>query len=277
MQRDPLFAAAHAALAEARVTLAVYGIEAPASFLLRARAAAERSLELRAGYTDALVARASVSMLLDWAKNAAEADFLAAVQSPQATATAFQSFAMNLLVPQHRFDEARSALQRATELDPLSPVVASSIGVTYLAEGNFQAANEVFRQVLERDPHFGMAHYFMGRVLAGTQQHELALASLAVSMPMLGDSLEPLTFSAVVRANAGEEKEARAILANLDARGESRYVSQVMRAEIAAALGDADDAIARLQTAAEERAADLMWIGLRPERGLVRAFRGSKS
>ena len=262
--RDPLFAAAHAALAEACVTLAVYGIEAPTSLLLRARAAAERSLELRAGYTDALVARASVSMLLDWAKNAAEADFLAAVQSPQATATAFQSFAMNLLVPQHRFDEARSALQRAKELDPLSPVVTSSIGMTFLAEGNFKLASEVLRQVLERDPQFGMAHYFMGRVLDGEHKHALALESLALSLPLLGDSLEPLAFGAVVRANSDQTKEARAILASLDARADSRYVSQVMRAEIAAALGDSDDAIARLQTAADERAADLMWIGLRP-------------
>ncbi|MEP6834262.1 MAG: FlgO family outer membrane protein [Gemmatimonas sp.] len=264
VQRDPLFAAAHAALAEACVTMAVYGIEAPAGFLLRARGAAERSLELRAGYTDALVARASVSMLLDWARNAAEADFKAAVQSPHATATAFQSFAMNLLVPQHRFGEARSALMRAKELDPLSPVVTSSVGVTFLAEGNFALAEEVFQKVLERDPQFGMAHYFMGRVLDGNKKFALALESLALSVPLLGDSLEPVAFRAVVQANAGRKNEAREILADLDTRAAARYVSQVMRAEIAAALGETDDAISRLQIAAEERAADLMWIGLRP-------------
>ena len=264
VERDPSFAAAHAALAEACVTVAVYGIESPEVFLRQARAAAEVSLKLRPGYTDALVARASVSMLLDWAKNAAEADFTAAVHAPQATATAFQSFAMNLLVPQHRFDEARSALLRAKELDPLSPVVATSIGVTFLAEGNFKAANEIFHKVLERDPQFGMAHYFLGRVLDAKRKYALALDSLALSIPLLGDSVEPIAFRAVVLANGGQKREARETLAELDTRAETRYVSQVMRAEIVAALGDSSDAIARLQLAAEERAADLMWIGLRP-------------
>ena len=271
VEHDPSFAAAHAALAEACVTVAVYGIEPPEAFLRQARAAAERSLELRPGYTDALVARASVSMLLDWAKNAAEADFTSAVQAPQATATAFQSFAMNLLVPQHRFDEARSALLRAKELDPLSPVVAASIGVTFLAEGNFKAANDIFQKVVERDPQFGMAHYFLGRVLDGTHNYAMALDALSLSVPLLGDSLEPFAFRAVVQANAGHQNDARQILADLDARAESRYVSQVMRAEIVAALGDTDDAIARLQIAADQRAADLMWIGLRP------AFHGLRS
>lgn len=264
VERDPTFAAAHAALAEACITMAVYGIEPPATFLLQARAAAERSLQLRPDNTDALVARASVSMLLDWARNAAEADFTAAVQSPQATATAFQSFAMNLLVPQHRFEEARSALLRAKELDPLSPVVAASIGVTFFAENNYRSASEAFRKVLERDPQFGMAHYFMGRVLDGKHKYALALESLALSIPLLGDSLEPVAFRAVVQANAGYKEEAREILEDLDARASTRYVSQVMRAEVLAALGQTDEAIARLQSATDERAVDLMWIGLRP-------------
>ncbi|MGV3709641.1 MAG: FlgO family outer membrane protein [Gemmatimonas sp.] len=264
VQRDPLFAAAHAALAEACVTLAVYGVEAPAGYLLRARSAAERSLELRAGYTDALVARGSVSMLLDWAKNAAEADFASAVNSPMATASAFQSYAMNLLVPQHRFSEARAALNKAKELDPLSPVVASSFAVTFLAQGAYDVAIESLQKVFERDPQFGMAHYFMARVLDGQGKHEQALESIAQSLPLLGDSVEPIAFRAVVYANAGAQQQAREILADLDARANDQYISQVMRAEILAALGDKDAAITRLQNAAEERAADLMWIGIRP-------------
>lgn len=264
VERDPSFAAAHAALAEACITLAVYGIEAPTPYMQQARVAAEQSLELRDGYTDALVARASVSVLHDWARNAAEADFSEAVNAPRATATAFQSYAMNLLVPQHRFAEARTALERAHGLDPLSPVITASIGVSYLAEGDLSSAVTTFRKVLERDPQFGMAHYFLGRALDAEQEFELALESLAQSVPLLGDSIEPIAFRAVVLANAGKADEAREILAELDARAATRYVSQVPRAEILAALLRNDEAIVRLQAAAEERATDLMWIGVRP-------------
>ncbi|MEO7999787.1 MAG: protein kinase, partial [Gemmatimonadaceae bacterium] len=232
VERDPSFAAAHAALAEACITLAVYGIEAPTPYMQQARVAADRSLELRDGYTDALVARASVSVLHDWARNAAEADFSEAVNAPRATATAFQSYAMNLLVPQHRFAEARSALEKAHGLDPLSPVISASIGVSYLSEGDLPKAVETFRKVLERDPQFGMAHYFLARALDGEQQYTAALESLALSVPLLGDSIEPVAFRAVVYANAGQPKEAADILAELDTRATTRYVSQVPRAEI---------------------------------------------
>lgn len=264
IERDPSFAAAHAALAEACITLAVYGIEAPAPYMLQAREAAERSLELRDGYTDALVARASVSVLHDWARNAAEADFNEAVNQPRATATAFQSYAMNLLVPQHRFAEARVALERAHEIDPLSPVISASVGVSYLAEGDASKAVERFSKVLERDPQFGMAHYFLGRALDAQEEYASAILSLTQSVPLLGDSIEPIAFRAVVLANSGKTDEARGILADLDARANARYVSQVPRAEILAALSQNDEAIARLQAAAEERATDLMWIGVRP-------------
>lgn len=263
VERDPSFAAAHAALAEACITLAVYGIEAPTAYMAQARVAAERSLELRDGYTDALVARASVSVLHDWARNAAEADFSEAVNAPRATATAFQSYAMNLLVPQARFAEARTALERAHEIDPLSPVISASIGMSYLAEGEHATAVERFIKVLERDPQFGMAHYFLGRALDAQEEYASALLSLTQSVPLLGDSIEPIAFRGVVLANLGRAAEARAILADLDIRAQTRYVSQVPRAEILAALGNHDEAIVRLQAAAEERATDLMWIGVR--------------
>ena len=264
VERDPSFAAAHAALAEACITLAVYGIEAPAPYMQQARIAADRSLELRDGYTDALVARASVSALHDWSMATAEADFSLAVSAARATATAFQSYAMNLLVPQNRFAEARTALERANELDPLSPVISTSIGVSYLAEGSFSTAVQRFSKVIERDPQFGMSHYFLGRALDAQDEYASALLSLSQSLPLLGDSVEPVAFRGVVLANAGKAAEARAVLADLDTRANTRYVSQVPRAEILAALGDNDLAITRLESAADEHATDLMWIGVRP-------------
>jgi len=264
VERDPSFTAAHAALAEACITLAVYGIDAPAPFMQRARVAAERSLALRAGYTDALVARASVNALHDWAIKDAEADFELAVNAPQATATAFQSYAMNFLVPQRRFEEARAHLARARELDPLSPVVTTSIGVSFHAEGDQIAAIREFRAVLARDPQFGMAHYFLGRAFDAQREYTLALQSLSSAATILGDSIEPLAFRAVVQANAGHAGEAATILADLDARAMTRYVSQVPRAEILAALGQGQSALARLQLSTDERASDLVWVSARP-------------
>lgn len=276
VERDASFTAAHAALAEACITLAVYGLDAPAPFMQRARVAAERSLALRDGYTDALVARASVSALYDWDVKSAEADFERAVGTAQATATAFQSYAMNFLTPQRRYDEARVHLARARELDPLSPVIAASVGVTYLSEGDQISAIREFRAVLERDPQFGMAHYFLGRAFDAQHEYTLALESLGSAATILGDSTEPLAFRAVVLANSGSQTEAALILSDLDARAMTRYVSQVPRAEILAALGESTGAVARLELAVQDRASDLGWVGARPafrELGAAERFR----
>lgn len=271
VERDPKFTAAHAALAEACITLAVYGIDEPAPFMERARIAADRSLALRARYTDALVARGSVRALHDWATKDAEADFELAVNAPQATATAFQSYAMNFLVPQRRFEEARVHLARARELDPLSPVVTTSIGVSFHAEGDQISAIREFRAVLDRDPQFGMAHYFLGRAFDAQHEYTLALESLSSAATILGDSIEPLAFRAVVLANSGQLAAATAILSDLDARAMTRYVSQVPRAEILAALNEPTAALARLELARDIHAADLMWVNARPAFAGIRA------
>jgi len=261
---DPSFAQARAALAEVLVTLAIYGAAAPSELMPEARELADRALRAQPESSDALGARACIRAVYDWDWAAAERDFLAAIALPQATPAPFRWYATSVLVPNGRFAEARAQLARALELDPLSPVLHMSVGVTLLFERRYAEASREFRALLSRDAQFGMAYFFLGQSLTQEEAYGDGMAALDQAVALLGESNEALTAQAVGAARAGRKPAARAALTELERRAGERYVSPVLAAQVHAALGETGAAIERLEAARELRATDLIWIGVRP-------------
>jgi serine/threonine protein kinase/tetratricopeptide (TPR) repeat protein len=260
---DPEFSQARALLALALVTQGIYGAAAPLETMPEARELAERALDSQPDSDDALTARGCVRALYDWDWAAAERDFRTAIALPHATPAAFQWFA-NVLIPTRRFDEARAQLARALELDPLSPVVAMSTGMTYLYERRFADATRAFRELLTRHPEFGIGWYFLGQSLVEEGAHDEARAALDRAVTLHGDAHEVLAARAVAAARSGAHSVAHALREKLDQRSAAQYVSPVLMASVHAALGDGDAALNRLEAARDLRATDLVWIGLRP-------------
>ena len=263
IKRDPAFADAKAALAETLVTLAVYGAVAPADSMPHARTMA---LDALAGRGNPAAAHASLGCILgmydhNWAE--AESHFQSAVRSPSSTATASQWYASNLLLPMKRFDEAHAQLNNARAIDPVSPSVWCTQGIAYHAQGEHETAIRIITQVIERHPQFGMAHYFLARVQADTNDISGAISSLDRADALLGDSMETMAVRGVVLGLSSRVDEAREILHKLDSQAERRYISQVMRAEIEAAIGNDQGCIERLEEALVQHATDLVWIGSR--------------
>jgi serine/threonine-protein kinase len=264
IELDPSFAAAHAALANSYVTLAVYGQLAPSLAMPPAREAAEQALQLEPSEPDALAARGCVRAMYDWDWPAAESDFhLAVADLPQAP-TAYQWYAMNLLVPLKRFEEAREQLERARDFDPLSPVVASSWALIHYFEGDYARALAEQEALLARDAEFGMAHFFIGQASIAAGRPEHGIAHLQRAMTLVGESPEIVATLGVARAATGNVAAAREIVTALETQARSEYVSPVLLAQIHTALGDTDAALDALDRAAELRATDLVWIGVRP-------------
>jgi Tfp pilus assembly protein PilF len=81
-----------------------------------------------------------------------------------------------------RFSAAIILFQRALRLDPNYVAAHSSLGNTYLAEGNPQRAIQHFQKVIKLDPDHAEAHYNLGIIFSGLGQlagavkhYELAL------------------------------------------------------------------------------------------------------
>src|SRR4029077_19133952 len=126
---DPAFAPAWGAMGLCYVTLHLYGLRAPADVAALAQEAAGRALQLDRGQIAALTARATMGSIHDWDPVSAERDFVDAIARAPSDAVARQWYAINLLAPLGRFDEARASLARARELDPLSASAMLSSGL----------------------------------------------------------------------------------------------------------------------------------------------------
>ncbi len=262
--RAPDFALAHAGLADAWVTLGIYGAVAPEDAFPPARDAAERALALDPTLAEAHTALACIHAVHEWDWVAAEERFARGAAIDPRYPTAHHWYALNCLVPLGRFAEAAAAVGRARVLDPLSPVVVSGVGVQRYFARDYDGAIAAQREALAVDDRFGMAHYFLGQALAGQERFPDALAAFAQARALVGDAVEVLAALGHAQACAGQREAAEQIRRELLTHAERRYVSPTLLAQVAIGLGDVPAALEHLEAACAVRAADLIWIGVRP-------------
>jgi serine/threonine-protein kinase len=171
---------------------------------------------------------------------------------------------MHCLVPLGRFDEALEQLRLASELDPLSPAMRASGGVVHYFAGHHEAAAAEYRAVLETHPDFALAHYFLGQALDALGRSDEAAAAIGEAARLSGRTPEIVAALGHTLARAGDRAGAEATLAELEEAARRRYVSAALPAQVHAGLGDRERAIAELTRARADRAADLIWLGVRP-------------
>jgi tetratricopeptide (TPR) repeat protein len=268
---DPAFAPAWGAMGLCYVTVHLYGLRAPADVIPPARAAVDRALRLDRRQAGALTARACIRAVHDWDMEAAERDFREVIAASPSDALAQQWYAVNLLAPLGRYDEARVALARARALDPLSPAVAVSEGLVAFLSGNLAAGLAACDAALSLDPEFTPAYYFQGPILAAARQPDAAVDALETAAAGMRRSPEVLAALGVVSADAGDIVRARELVAELEAASESRYVSPALTAMIRLALGETDQAVRDLERAIDLRAVETIWLEARPSFARLRA------
>ena len=260
---DPRFVLAHSGLADAYITLAVYGAARADTLLAQARESAERALLMAPTLAEALTARASVRALLDHDWDGAERDYVQALTIREQYATAHQWYAMHLLAPRGRFAEARARIARARELDPLSAPIATSAAILRLYERDHPQAAAEFRLVIAQHPAFYLAHYALGGSLSALGEHAEAVDALRRAALLSGESPEVLSALACALAAAGDPGEAHALLVRLERTALERYVSPVLVAQVFAVLGKPVRALDELERAAVMKSVEMPYLHLR--------------
>jgi type IV pilus assembly protein PilB len=264
VEQDPEFALALAALADSHLTLGKYGGAAPDSAMRIAREAADRALERDPRMAEALAARASVRAVYEWDWSGAERDFRRAISLHAGYATAHHWYAIDCLGPLGRFTDAWAALERAREVDPLSLPINATFGILAYFQRDFERAVAECRRVIQMDERFVMAHLFLGQALEQQGAYAEAIGALSAAVRLSGNSAETIAALAHAFAMAGEGDEARALVATLDARARSEYVSPTLLALAHLAMEDTERALDLLDDAHRVRAGDLVWVKERP-------------
>jgi tetratricopeptide (TPR) repeat protein len=250
---DADFAPAHAGLAEALNVLVQYGHVPPREGMPRAKTAALRALELDPNLPDAHMALGAILEAYDWDFKAARREFRKAVELGPNHARARLWYGLFLL-DQGSFEEAVPEIERAHQLDPISPFVVLTMASVEMHRGRRDAALELFNSVLEMQPLSPGAHVRLAMLYRQKSRVPESLAAIQRARELGSESPKMLVSLASIYQHWGMKEEARRVLADLERMARRKYVSPFHLAMVYDRTGDAERAFHYLEKAYEERA-----------------------
>jgi tetratricopeptide (TPR) repeat protein len=272
---DGSFALASAALADCFSLLMDYGVLSPRECLTAARLAAGRALHQGPHLAESLTAAALVRQMdLDW--EAAETEFLAAIQAHPGYAPARQRYAL-LLAWMGRHTEARWEIQRALALDPHTPAVSASLAWIDYYAGRFRAAIRTGEEALARHPGFSAARAALASALIQEERPGEAAAVLESALAREAENVSHLSLLSLARGKEGRPKDAEALLDQLRDSGAARYVSPYYLAVPLLGLGREDEALEALERAEAHRSPHLAYLGVEPVFAPLRERQGFRA
>lgn len=262
--KDPKYAKGYVGLADALATLGNYGVLTPQGSMPQAQAAAQKALQLEPEMAEALISAAFVHSIYDWNWKTAEREFRRALELQPAYAMGRKWYATAFLLSLGRIEEAIGELKRAQELDPLSPVLRTSLGYAFYAARQYDLAVHQSRESLEMHPGFYLEYWNLG--LALEQQLELgeAVAALEKADTLAEGSPYVLGSLGHAYAIAGRGNDAETVLLELKRLSHERYISPVDLALVELALGRNEVALRQLEEAFEQRCTALVSIKIDP-------------
>lgn len=251
LEIDPLFALAHAGIAEAYWNLSVIHIP-PETAMPKAAAAAKRALEIDPDLAEAYLSLGVIEYGYRFAWDRAAHFFARAIEANPSYALA-HLFSAWTHVMNRRFREGIAEAQAAFELDPLSPFVETGLGQMYYFAGEHEAAIRRLRSVLDFHPAFVSAKQSLGVAYLYADRLDEAMKTLDESAAIDPSQGLPPAYAAYASSRKGDHRRAAEYARRLRELGEKKYISPYHFAVAAVATGDPDAAMKWLRKGWEAR------------------------
>jgi tetratricopeptide (TPR) repeat protein len=242
IEKDPAYAQAYAALAQSWKLLPAFNGGAPNDSFPQAEAAAKKALALDDTSSTAHAALASLKGLNGFDYPGAIAEYERTLQLNPNDATTRQWFANDALANVGQTEREIAEMKRAVELDPLSLVINSNLGVAYIHAGRLDDAIAQLRKTVELDPTFYYSRYNLALALELKGLIPEAMAEYQKATSMTEDPV-PLGMLGRLYASHGQKDEALKILERLRQNREKRYTAAYGLALIYLGLGDRNEAL----------------------------------
>jgi tetratricopeptide (TPR) repeat protein len=261
---DPGYAAAYAGLADTYTLLgSVSGAMGPAGAMAKAKAAAQAALKLDDSLGEAHTSLAMLHFWYDWDWAGAEKEFKLAIARNRSYPTAHHWYAIYLSA-MGRHDEALVAIDQATRLDPVSPIIRASRGWIQYHRRQYDESIVESRKALDLDADFVRAHTYLGMNYMKKGMAEEALGAFSEADRLAGAIPITQVQKAEAYALDGRTAEAHAILAELIRPRSTRYVSPADIAALYVWLGDNDRAMDWFEKAFDERSFNMVYLKVHP-------------
>ncbi len=265
IEYDPSYAPSYAGLADCYALLgsAPYTAMPPKEAFPKAKANAQKALELDSDLAEAHVSLGYIALVYDWNYSESEKEFRTALALRPDYAPAHQYIAY-YLTAMGDVDQAIAEQNRAVLIEPKSPLFNTAVGEAYYQARRYKESIGPSQQALAIDPHYADAIINIGRAseqLGMYPQAQQAYQSILAFAPH-----EPALLALLghLYAVTGRQAAAREIISQLQKISESRYVPSVYVALIYIGLGDKDHAFVWLDKAYEERCDYLVYLPTDP-------------
>jgi len=240
--KDPNYGLAYAGLAQSWKLLPAFNGGAPQDCFPQAEAAARKALALDDTLSDAHAALASLKGLNGFDYAGAIKEYERAIRLNSNDATAHQWFANDTLANIGQSEREVAVMKRAVELDPLSLIINSNLGVAYIHADRLDEAIAQLRKTVELDGTFYYARYNLAQALELKGLIPEATAEYQKTMSMTEDPV-PLGMLGRLYALHGQKDAALKILQRLRQNRAQRYTAAYGLALIYVGLGDRNEAL----------------------------------
>jgi TolB-like protein/Flp pilus assembly protein TadD len=259
--RDPDYALAYVGLADCYTLLEQNAGLAAGETLPKARAFAERALQIDGSLSEARAALGNIDRGL-WKWEDAEKEYQRAIEINPNYPSAHQWYGI-LLRQMGRLEDSMRETKRAQELDPLSPAVSDNVAINYLLRGDVNSCIEQSKMIIELDPGTWLGHNTLGLAYLRLGRYPEALFEINKAVELSARSGWNLSYLGTAYAISGDRSKALTIIKELEDRYASQKTGAQYIARIYAALGDSDDAFAWLEKDFQARSgflADMVWF-----------------
>jgi tetratricopeptide (TPR) repeat protein len=272
---DPTYASAYSQLAYTYNELGNFDILPSNEVYPKAKAAAEKALELEENLGEAHASLAWAKMVYDWDWAAAERGYKKALKLNPNSSLILEWYAEYLLF-QGRFDEAVAKAKQSEELNPLSLSTLRHLGEIFLMTGQYDKAIEQLQKTLDMAPDYFVAHRDLARAYATKGMESAAIEEIQIMLSQLGDNQSDNMYRAFLHLMlglvSGRTNEVQKMLDELEKSLKLSPGVLINLAGVYATIGQKDKAFEFLEKAYEERDHSLIWIkvdpafdGLRPD------------
>lgn len=260
---DPEYALAYCGLADYYSWLGIIGVLPPQECFLPAIEAAKKAAELDPELSEA---HATLGFALhagsyDWAS--AEKHLKRAIELNPGNGVAFVWYSI-VLFTEGRFSEGLDFARRGVELDPLTPFNHHNIGWGLYYAGRFEEAAEQYERVIRTFPDYSFGYLGLSKVNRKIGNTSDAIEQVKVGNELMGHSLFSRLAEAESYAVDGQIEIAKQKLAEILELAKDRHVSPYQIALVYCSLGDFENAMLKLEQAAELKEAWLNWMGVDP-------------
>ncbi len=252
--KDPGYALAYSGLSDVYTVYPVYGAKS-SEVIPKSNAAARKALELDPSLAHPHAVLGGNEMEYDWDFAGGEAEYKKALALDPNDATAHQWYGQDMGWVGGRDQEALAEVNRAHQLDPLSPIITETVGLVQTLTRKYDDAIATCQKLATDNPTFAQAHI----CLAGAYWAKGMYPQVVEEFKLLGQldrNPKDIEFAAALEQGFHSGGWKGALTKGIEVRQAQRkanYWSAYEIADLYAGLGEKDEVFRWLNAAYEER------------------------